>query len=68
MTKEVQRETIRAIAQRAKMMGGRAMLVGGCVRDALLGRESADIDCEVYGLAPERLHELAALFGAAEQR
>ena len=44
MAKEIQRETIRQIALRAKAMGGRAMLVGGCVRDALLGRESADID------------------------
>ena len=67
MTKEVQRETIRAIAQRAKMMGGRAMLVGGCVRDALLGRDSADIDCEVYGLAPEALHALAAQFGEVDE-
>ena len=47
MAKEIQRETIRQIALRAKAMGGRAMLVGGCVRDALLGRESADIDCDV---------------------
>ena len=64
MTKEIQRETIRQIALRAKAMGGRAMLVGGCVRDALLGRESADIDCEVYGLTPEQLHALAHQPGA----
>ena len=51
MTKEIQQETIRGIALRAKALGGRAMLVGGCVRDALTGRGSADIDCEVYGLA-----------------
>ena len=45
MTKEIQQETIRGIALRAKALGGRAMLVGGCVRDALTGRQSADIDC-----------------------
>ncbi|PXA05777.1 polynucleotide adenylyltransferase [Coraliomargarita sinensis] len=31
--------------------GGRAHLVGGCVRDALLGIQAKDIDMEVYGLA-----------------
>lgn len=67
MAKEIQRETIRQIALRAKAMGGRAMLVGGCVRDALLGRESADIDCEVYGLPPEQLHALAAQFGTVDE-
>ena len=39
-----QQEMIRAIARRVQACGGRALLVGGCVRDALLGRESADID------------------------
>ena len=67
MTKEIQRETIRRLALRAKALGGRAMLVGGCVRDALLGRKSADIDCEVYGLAPEQLRTLAAQFGAVDE-
>lgn len=31
------------------------MLVGGSVRDMLLGRESKDFDIEVYGLEPARL-------------
>lgn len=48
MTKQGKR--IYDIALRAKELGGRAMLVGGCVRDGLLGIPSADIDCEVYGL------------------
>lgn len=47
MTKQGKR--IYDIALRAKELGGRAMLVGGCVRDGLLGIPSADIDCEVYG-------------------
>ena len=67
MTKEIQQETIREIALRAKALGGRAMLVGGCVRDALTGRESADIDCEVYGLAPQALRSLAAEFGEVDE-
>lgn len=35
--------------------GGRPYLVGGAVRDALLGRPLADFDLEVYGLAAEAL-------------
>ncbi|MFA5130352.1 MAG: HD domain-containing protein [Patescibacteria group bacterium] len=35
----------------------RAYLVGGAVRDILLGRESKDADMEVYGVSAERLHE-----------
>lgn len=30
--------------------GGRALMVGGCVRDHLLGKPVKDIDIEVYGL------------------
>lgn len=61
MTKQGKR--IHDIALRAKELGGRAMLVGGCVRDGLLGIPSTDIDCEVYGLAPDALCALAAQFG-----
>jgi len=43
------------IAGIAKRLGGRALLVGGCVRDMLLGREPDDFDMEVFGVPPERL-------------
>src|SRR5262245_25099044 len=33
----------------------RALLVGGFVRDALLGKRPKDADVEVYGVMPERL-------------
>lgn len=36
-------------------LGGRALVVGGWVRDAWLGLASKDVDLEVYGLAPETL-------------
>ena len=36
----------------------RALLVGGLVRDALLGRETTDADVEVYGVPQERLWPL----------
>lgn len=45
--------------------GGRPMLVGGCVRDAILkpGTASKDIDVEVYGIADP--DQLAARLAAA---
>jgi tRNA nucleotidyltransferase (CCA-adding enzyme) len=36
----------------------RALLVGGFVRDALLGRETTDADVEVYGVSRERLEAM----------
>lgn len=36
--------------EKVRERGGRALFVGGCVRDALLGRQSKDFDVEVYGL------------------
>lgn len=44
--------------------GGRALLVGGCVRDALMGHRAKDWDLEVYGVDPERLREILAQFGS----
>ena len=43
--------------------GGRAMLVGGCVRDELMGVEPKDWDLEVYGIRPEKLREILDKFG-----
>ncbi len=43
--------------------GGRALLVGGCVRDALMGVEPKDWDLEVYNLDAARLREILDQFG-----
>ena len=51
-------EKIVALARAIQDAGGRALLVGGCVRDALMGRHASDWDLEVYGLAPQRLREV----------
>lgn len=51
-----------ALAKRVHEAGGRAMLVGGCVRDELMGVEPKDWDVEVYGVEPERLKELLEEF------
>ena len=42
--------------------GGRAMLVGGCVRDELMGVVPKDWDVEVYGIEPERLRGILENF------
>ena len=43
--------------------GGRAMLVGGCVRDELMGMQPKDWDLEVYGLEPLKLRAILDQFG-----
>ena len=44
-----------AIAQAVRREGGRALIVGGWVRDRLLGHdESKDIDIEVFGVDAAR--------------
>ena len=48
------------VARLVRSAGGRALLVGGCVRDELLGGRPKDFDFEVYGLSPERLRETLA--------
>lgn len=45
-----QRASVEKVADRLQVTGGRALLVGGCVRDAILGLDAKDIDMEVYGL------------------
>jgi tRNA nucleotidyltransferase (CCA-adding enzyme) len=57
---------IRDIARAARDAGGRALIVGGWVRDALLGHQSPDIDLEVFGIAQDRLASLLAQFGRVE--
>ena len=53
----------RDIARRVKDAGGRAMFVGGFVRDGLLGVPCKDIDLEIYGMAPAALRALLGEVG-----
>jgi tRNA nucleotidyltransferase (CCA-adding enzyme) len=46
--------------------GFRAILVGGAVRDALLGFEPKDFDIEVYGLAYDRLVGFLSRYGRVD--
>ena len=51
---DAKRMTPVAVCRLAREAGGRAMLVGGCVRDAFLGMDPLDHDIEVYGVEAER--------------
>lgn len=45
------------LAKLIDQAGGRALLVGGCVRDSLLNIPAKDIDMEVYGLSAGELEQ-----------
>jgi tRNA nucleotidyltransferase (CCA-adding enzyme) len=51
-------EYVLKISEAVRAAGGRAMLVGGSVRDRLFGFESKDFDLEVYHLEASRLREI----------
>jgi len=51
------------VAEAVAREGGRALLVGGYVRDRLLGIESKDLDIEVSGLSFEDLERLLSTLG-----
>ncbi len=57
---------LRQLAQAVRDAGGQAYLVGGAVRDAILGLPVKDFDVEVYGLAPDRLAALLARLGSVD--
>lgn len=59
-------EKITKLAEIIKVNGGRAMLVGGCVRDNLLGIEAKDFDVEIYGIEPQKLKEILEGFGKVD--
>lgn len=52
-----------SIARDVRYAGGRALLVGGCVRDAMLGLVPKDIDMEVFGIPEDRIESLLARVG-----
>ena len=55
------RAVLDALGQR-----GRPYLVGGCVRDMVLGREPVDYDVEVYGLSWEDVAAILRPFGPTD--
>ncbi|HXH70038.1 MAG TPA: HD domain-containing protein [Pyrinomonadaceae bacterium] len=59
-------EKITKLAETIRANGGRAMLVGGCVRDELMNVEPKDWDVEVYGIEPQKLREVLEGFGKVD--
>ncbi|HET6671138.1 MAG TPA: HD domain-containing protein [Pyrinomonadaceae bacterium] len=56
-------EKVINLAQAIRDAGGRALLVGGCMRDLLMGVTPKDWDLEVYGLQPTKLRAVLDGFG-----
>jgi tRNA nucleotidyltransferase (CCA-adding enzyme) len=56
-------EKVLNLAEAIRDEGGRALLVGGCVRDELMEKQPKDWDLEVYGVEPARLREVLDQFG-----
>jgi tRNA nucleotidyltransferase (CCA-adding enzyme) len=54
------------IARAVRDAGGRALVVGGWVRDELLGRDSKDLDLEVFGVPADRLREILQKIGRVD--
>ena len=59
-------DRVRDLASAVRDAGGRALVVGGWVRDRLLDRDSTNIDVEVFGVPSSRLRQLLELFGRVE--
>ena len=55
-----------AVAVAVRENGGRALIVGGWVRDHLMGRDSKDVDLEVYGIDALALRQLLERFGRVD--
>ena len=55
-----------AVARAARARGGRAVIVGGYVRDRLRGRPSKDLDLEVFGVPQDDLPAMLGALGRVE--
>jgi len=55
-----------ALSEAIRDAGGRALLVGGCVRDELMGAEPKDWDLEVYNLDAPRVRAVLDQFGPVD--
>jgi tRNA nucleotidyltransferase (CCA-adding enzyme) len=55
-----------AIARTVRDRGGRALVVGGFVRDRVLGIEATEVDIEVFGIPEQELRALLEQIGRVE--
>lgn len=56
-------ENVVDLAMAVRENGGRALLVGGCVRDEIMGNAHKDWDVEVYGVESRKLREILDTIG-----
>jgi len=57
-------QTVIDIVREIDEQGGKAFLVGGSVRDMLLGKKpTKDLDIEVYGMLPDKIQEIVEMHG-----
>ena len=59
-------QSVETIVRELRTAGHRAVIVGGAVRDAMLGLPAKDIDVEVYGIAYDRLAGLMSQHGRVD--
>ena len=55
------------IAEAIKSAGGRALLVGGSVRDMLIGKIPKDFDLEIYQLSADKIEKIARSLGKVSE-
>jgi tRNA nucleotidyltransferase (CCA-adding enzyme) len=59
-------EHVKTVANAVKSAGGRALLVGGSVRDSVLGKQAKDFDIECYGLHPDKVEQALKQLGKVD--
>lgn len=65
MEKEL--KTLENVSIDISKAGGRVFYVGGYVRDRIIGKESKDIDVEVYNISPLKLKEILSKYGEVDE-
>jgi tRNA nucleotidyltransferase (CCA-adding enzyme) len=59
-------DLVLTLSRSVRDAGGRALLVGGWVRDQLLGHTSKDLDVEVFGVPADRLRTMLEPLGRVD--
>ncbi len=68
ISKSIEDPMVQAFARSVEAAGGKALLVGGLVRDKFLGIEdSKDYDFEIFGLPMEKINEILKQFGNVKE-
>ncbi len=55
------------ISETIARSGGKALLVGGSIRDMMMGKIPKDYDIEIYGLEPEQIKKILAPLGKVSE-